>query len=439
MRHRLNRYVPLTLALTACTALAACSSTSPESTDSPDGSAAPSGEEVTLRFTWWGGDERATTTQKIIENFMAENPGITVVGEPTAFEGYWDKLATDVAANNTPDVITLASPYTLEYATAGALLPLEQVADSVSWDEFPDSTLAGATADGVLYGLPTGGNAIGLVANPQVFADAGVELPDDSSWTWAEFIELANTISASTEDGTYGVENRINDTLGVYVTQRGTSMYTEDGAFGPSVETLADYWTTTLALLDGGGMPPADVTQEIYTLGPSETLMGTGRAAMSFAFSNLLGTYQEGAGSELVLLRPPGETEFAQPGASIQASQYFAVGAASQHPEEAAMLLDYLVNSTEAGELVLADRGLPFNPTVLEAIRPMLDPAAQVAAEYVTLTAAEGAPPAPPTPPGATVQKDTSERLDGEVLFKRLSPTEAAQQFYDEMTAAVGG
>ncbi len=401
--------------------------------------ASPDNEEVTIRFTWWGGDERAATTQQIIDDFMVANPNIKVVAEPTAFEGYWDQLATDVAGNNAPDVITLASPYTLEYATAGALLPLDDVADSLSWDEFPAATLAGATTGGKLYGLPTGGNAIGLVVNPQVFADAGVAVPDDSSWTWDEFAKLANLVSAQTDDGVYGLENRINDTLGVYVTQRGTYMYTEDGTLGPDPATFADYWTLTTSLLDGGGIPPADVTQEIYTLGPAETLMGTGKAAMSFAFSNLLGTYAEGAGTELLLLRPPGESEFTRPGASIQASQYYGIGATSAHPEAAAKLVDYLVNSTEAGKLVLADRGLPFNPTVLEAITPLLDPAAQVAAAYVTLTAAEGSPPAPPTPPGATVQKDTSERLDSEVLFKRLTPADAAQQFVDEMTAALGG
>lgn len=398
---------------------------------------APQSDQVTIRFSWWGGEERASTTQQVLDDFMAENPDIAVVAEPGSFESYWDRLSTDAAGDNVPDVITLASPYTLEYANRGVLLPLDDVADQLPRDAFSPQSLAGATVDGQVFGMPTGGNAIGVVINPRIFDEAGVEIPDGDSWTWQDFVDTANAITAATPDGIYGMEDRINDTLGVYVTQHGTPMYTAEGGLGPDASTLEDYWNTVLELRDGGGMPPADLTQELYTLGPAETLMGQGRAGMTFAFSNLLGTYAAASGDDLLLIRPPGESEFEGPGAALQASQYYGISAKSENPEAAAQLIDYLVNSPEAGELILADRGLPFNSAVLESITPLLDPPAQEAAAYIKNVTETGADPAPPTPPGGSAQKSLVERLDGEVLFDQLTPAQAADAFVEEMKAAL--
>ena len=53
---------------------------------------------VELRFSWWGGDKRAQLTQEAIKKFEAENPNIKIKPEFGDWSGYWDKLATQVAA-----------------------------------------------------------------------------------------------------------------------------------------------------------------------------------------------------------------------------------------------------------------------------------------------------------------------------------------------------
>ena len=90
----------------------------------------PAAEEtgpVTIRFTWWGGDARQKATQKVIDAFHAENPNITVVGEYGDWNGYWDKLATQVAANDAPDIIQMDEKYVREYGDRGALLDLKKL------------------------------------------------------------------------------------------------------------------------------------------------------------------------------------------------------------------------------------------------------------------------------------------------------------------------
>ncbi|HHU37890.1 MAG TPA: extracellular solute-binding protein, partial [Propionibacterium sp.] len=93
-------------------ALAGCGSQAPQQSAAPaPGGGSGSGEQVTLRFAWWGNDTRNRMTQEIIEAFEAENPDIKVQGEPGEFSGYWDKLATQVAASDAPDVIQMDDKY----------------------------------------------------------------------------------------------------------------------------------------------------------------------------------------------------------------------------------------------------------------------------------------------------------------------------------------
>jgi len=79
----------------------------------------------------------------------------------------------------------------------------------------------------------------------------------------------------------------------------------------------------------------------------------------------------------------PGETEYKRPGMTLLPSQYYSIYSKSKHARQTALLVNYLVNSTEAGQLILTDRGLPSNPTVRSAIQSSLAPADQASAEFV--------------------------------------------------------
>ena len=101
-------------------------------------------------------------------------------------------------------------------------------------------------------------------------------------------------------------------------------------------------------------------------------------SAMFFGYTNQLGTYAEAAGNpaggdeDFLLLRLPGETQFSSPGTTLLPSQYYTINQATEYPRQAATFVNFLVNATAAGEIILTDRGVPSNPEVLEHITPML-------------------------------------------------------------------
>ncbi len=422
-------------AVAAMTALAACSDDSPSTATSGTGDAQ---EQVTLSFSWWGNDQRATITQEAIDAFEATHPHITVEGQPSAFDGYFDKLATSTAAGDAPDVISFGGAYVLEYAARGALLDLADVSDQLDVSPFDVDILSNATYEDAVYGVPAGGNAAAVLANPALFEAAGVEMPDDDTWTWDDFAEIAEQISASTPDGTYGAEIRPPDLIGTWAAQHGTPLYNEDGEVGVTDKVMQQFWQMTLDLQASGASPSAEVTQEVLTAGPEQTLAGQGRAAMIFGYSNQAATYSAAAGTDLVLLRVPGETEFERTGAALLPSQYYGIYSKSDHPEEAAEFVDFLVNSAEAGAIIRNDRGMPANQDVRAAITADLDAFGAGESEYLDRVAeAAFSAPMAPQPAGGGIQDDLTRRVFSDVLFERITPQQAAEQWIQELSDSI--
>lgn len=169
------------LAASAAVGLAAC------------GKAGASEGPVALRFSWWGGDVRHKLTQKIIDNFNAAHPDIIVKGEYSDWTGYWDKLATQVAANDAPDIIQMDEKYVREYGDRGALLDLHGFEDLQTQDYAP-ITLETGDVDGKLVGLVAGIGTLAIAANLDLLEKAGIELPDDEKWSWDDYLELGREI-----------------------------------------------------------------------------------------------------------------------------------------------------------------------------------------------------------------------------------------------------
>ena len=65
------------------------------------------GKPVTLRFMWWGGDTRHAATLNAIERYTELHPNVTIEGEYQGYDGYQQKLMTQIASGNEPDIIQL--------------------------------------------------------------------------------------------------------------------------------------------------------------------------------------------------------------------------------------------------------------------------------------------------------------------------------------------
>lgn len=398
-------------------------------------------QEVALTFTWWGSDARHEYTQELIDRFEEANPNVTVQGSFTGWGDYWDRLATSVAGGDTPDVMQQESRYVREYAERGALLDLsEYIPGTIDDAQLDQNVLPSGQIDGATYAIPTGVNALAVVADPQAFADAGVPLPDDDSWTWEDFQEAATAVSAATPDGIWGVQDKgYNDAnLEIFARQRGESLYTEDGQLGISPQTLADWWQISLDLVESGGEPSASVSVETNAAGLDQSLLATGRGAMQFNWTNELPSLTSSSGRDLQLLRFPGESTNEQAGIFFKPAMFWSAGADTECPEVAASFIDFLINDPAAAELILSDRGLPVNTELREQILADLPPADQQSADFLQEIELDLAEPPPLPPQGAGELADILSRYNEQVLFGQLPVDEAVEQFMAEAGSAIG-
>lgn len=424
--------------------LAACSGT-PAETASPDApgdetsdAAEPSAdaEPVELQISWWGNDERAAIMTEAIDLFEEKYSHITVVEQPVGSpDDLFNRLATDFASNTAPDVFALGGAKPQEYGAAGALLDLSTVSQQLPTGNYPAFTTTNATVDGTLYGLPTGGNAIGLLINKTIFEEAGVELPGEN-FTWQQFVDTANEISEKAGDGIVGLDLRIQDILGTYTAQiTELGMYDWDGQLGVDASHIESWFDIEMQMIEGGGLPDPTVVIENHNVTPDQTLFGTGRAAMAFSYSNQIAAYAAGTGgAEIDIILPPSDTDVS--GVAVLPSQFWAIAAGSDHPEEAALLVDWLLNQPEAAAIIKSDRGLPFNPDTLSVVEPLLAPEDALAASYLQQVL-EGGVVAPPQPAGGGILNEMTQRIESDIIFGRSSIADGAAQWIQELGDAL--
>jgi multiple sugar transport system substrate-binding protein len=396
---------------------------------------------VELSFTWWGSDSRHAYTQELIDMFVAENPDIKIQPTFSSFDDYWDALATATAGGNAPDVMQMEERFLREYVSNSQLLDLNTVSDTLDTSQLDPAALAAGEVDGGVYTIATGFNAFSIVADPQIVEDAGAQMPDDTTWTWQEYVDLSVEISEAGGGEYFGAQAfGTNEALfNIYARQQGETLYNPDGSLGFTAPTLAAFWDFALEQVERGGTPSPEETIEVGATGPDQSLLATNRGAFGTWWTNQLGTLAESSGRELQLLRQPGEGAGVQPGMFLKPAMSWSISANTDHPEEAAMFVDFLLNSPEAGEKLLNDRGVPANPAVRDHIASMLPPAEQQVADFMSEIGPELAPPPPPPPPGAGEVVDIMQRIYEQLLFGDITTADAADQFYSEVQTATGG
>ena len=266
MRRRTGRSVgAMLLTVTTALVLAACGG------DGGGGSQELSKDPVTLRFTWWGSDLRHQRTQEVIKQFQTEHPNITVKGEFKEWNGYWDSLATTVAANDAPDIIQMDELYLASYAERGALLDLGTATKHLNTKDFDPKALATGQLEGKQYGLPVGLTAYSIVVNTALLDKYKIPLPDDSTWTWDDFEKIGADVSKASGGKVKGIASWGFDTgaVNIWARQAGASLYDADGKVVIPQTVLTDFWTYLADLAKTGVAPAPSVTVEAAS-GPLE-------------------------------------------------------------------------------------------------------------------------------------------------------------------------
>jgi multiple sugar transport system substrate-binding protein len=167
--------------------IAACSSGSSGSTDQGKGKGAVKDptKPVTVTFESWVGSQ--PDMKKFAADFHKLHPNITIKFQNVNADSASQKLTTQVAGGNPPDVAYVDASSTSDFASRDALVNLDNYISRSKIVKPGD--YVPAFSDFVkykksMYGLPFDGESTGLFYRKDRFAAAGITHPPT---TWAEF------------------------------------------------------------------------------------------------------------------------------------------------------------------------------------------------------------------------------------------------------------
>jgi multiple sugar transport system substrate-binding protein len=388
------------------------------------------GGGTNLALAWWGNPTRNKNTQAMIDAYMKANPNVTITGQPGEFGSYWDKLATQTAGGQAPDIIQMDMNYISEYGTRNALLDLSGVDTS----KFVEGTVDSGKINGKLVGINAGINTAVILANPKVFEKAKMEVPDDKTWTWDQMIEVGAE-AASKAGVPFGVSALLNsDTLfGAFVRQHGKELFTPDGLGFEAAEAQAWYDLLVKGVKAKAFGTPEQMTEEVAKpLDQSAIVVGT--AAMQYQNSNQLLAVSNAAGEKIEMLRPPSLAGKATERKGwYKASMLWSASAKTKNPEAAIAWINWFANTPDAASIDLAERGIPPNAEILAEVKSKFSPEQQVVAKFINDIKTEvGNTPIAPPPGGGTIAELLS-RHGTDVIYGRTSSAEGAQKFVDEL------
>ena len=324
--------------------------------------------------------------------------------------------------------------YIYEYARRNTLLPLEGVMPKpLDLSGFSAGARDCGKVDGKLYGVTLGTNSKAMVYDTEMFAKVGVAKLD-AAWTWDDMAKIAAEIS-KVNPGKYwgtGDNSRWEQGFEHYLNQRGKLLYTEDGKAAFKVEDVAEWFELWDKLRKSGACAPAEVVA-LNTGSIDQYEISRGSAAMSYANSNQVVAFQAINKSKLALSVFP-NLKGGVSGHYIKPAMLMSISSKTKNPQEAAKLIQFMVNEAEGVKALGIERGVPGASASQAMIAGDLDALGKAQVDYVAAVSKIAVPLPPPPPKGAGEIEKLLLRVADSVAFGKSGVSDGAKQFFTDAT-----
>ncbi len=322
--------------------------------------------DVELRMSWWGGNSRHQATLDAIEKFQEQNPGIKVKAEYTGWDGHLSRLTTQVAGNTEPDVMQTNWNWLPIFSKNGqGFYDMNQQKDILHVDSFPKNAIDMTTVEGKINGLPVSMTSRVFYYNAPMWEKAGVEFPTN----WDELMAAGKAFEKNLGADHYPLVIEARD---VFAMNRSYMLQTTG-------KDIIDAKTTKLAYsqeeMEAFFQLYADQvknhvfpsTKEFSSYGKGNLYEMRpwidGRFAGVYMWDTAIAKYTANLAPELHMeLGPypmaPGATDS---GMLARPSMMFSIGRNTEHPEEAAKLITFLLNDPIGVKALGLARGIPMS------------------------------------------------------------------------------
>ncbi len=165
----------------------------------PDaGAAKTASEKIELRFGWWGDDSRHKAYIAAINRYMELHPNVKIIAEYGGWDGYKEKLYTQLAGGNAPHIFQ--NHYTWldeqsQWKGKAVTKDLYAYKDSLDLTIFPAGFVDQYTVrKDAMLALPSSLNADAILGNKALLEKAGIDYA--KPWTFEDFFAASKKIKA---------------------------------------------------------------------------------------------------------------------------------------------------------------------------------------------------------------------------------------------------
>jgi oligogalacturonide transport system substrate-binding protein len=404
-------------------------------------------DPTVLRFSWWGGAGRHEATLKAIALFERQNPGVKIKAEYMGFNGYLERLTTQIAGRSEPDVMQINWAWLAMFSKRGnGFTDLDQYRQHLALREFnPEDVAMGRVGGpgGKLNALPVSYSARVMLWNEAAFQRAGLPLPK----TWDELFAAGRVFKAKFGDKAYPLDGELYDMIllsQAYIQQKYGTAYVDPAAprvaMSPAAalewvqvyrRLISEHVATPLPLRAslGGAEKPTEQQQDWVV----------GNWAGNYTWDSVIPLRASTLNKQqkLVLGEFPTLPDAKNSGMFGRPTLMFAIGRNSKQPELAARFINFMLTNAEAAQILGRTRGVPAAQSQFELLlKAGKLPAMELAAhEQVKAQRQAGRVPTPsPLFEHARLHKFMREVFET-VAYGKTTDEEAAQRLVKEGNA----
>ncbi|WP_298325137.1 ABC transporter substrate-binding protein [Asticcacaulis sp.] len=326
-----------------------------------------------LRMSWWGGSSAHKATLEALRLFE-EKHGIRVRGEYTGFAGHLERLTTQIAGGTAPDVMQINWYWQTLFSRDGTgFYDLTKLTDKLDLSQFDARTLGMGTNKGVLNAIAVSNAARLFYLNQTTYQKAGLSLPT----TWEELFARGPQFREKLGNGYYPLDGLFLEFIAL------ARNYVVQGTGQPLINAETKSLNCTRAdMYDFAGLYARMTREHVWPSAQVRASYGNvaqqemrpwinGQFAGTFQWNSSIDKYSDTlAGKQTLALAP----YLLRPGAKDAGMMYrpammFAVNAKTAYPDEAALLIEFLLNDPDGIRAMGLKRGVP----VSKAARTLLD------------------------------------------------------------------
>jgi len=396
----------------------------------------------TLRWSYWGSETRIKAVQQAVDEYFNRTGVIVAAEVAPGTNEHFNKVLTQIAGGNAPDVIQLGGYFTnlnvsdnnlTAPGVENILLPLDDYVKKGILDisKVDTAAIKAGTRDGKLYAIPVASNMPALVYNRALLQRVGAPIPD-VSMNWTNYEAWLRAVKAKLPANVYpSTDNSATLSgsvfFGYWLGQNGTPMWDGKNVLFTAADAQK-YFEMWARWRTDGLVPPAAASADYAEANESSSAMIAGRTVVAQIWSNQIGNYQAATRDDLGLIELPNAA--VTNGLWGQMSQMMGINKNSKNVEAAVRFLNFYTNDPAALKFTSNQYGVPVTTVGREVLAANADANTRKQIDYLNVAGRHASQPNP-NMPNDTEWNSSFFLIAQNVAYGRITPAQGGQQAYE--------